>query len=112
MTHFLVRLLASPRDSRHLLGVPADAVACVFNVDGVLVASAAIHAQAWRATFDDFMDSRVAYTGTPFASFSVDVDYPRLIHGRTRLESVQAFLASRGISLPEDLRPMRREPRR
>lgn len=101
MKHFLVRLVASPRDAKHLLGVPGDAIACVFNVDGVLVASAAIHAQAWRTTFDEFIATRVAYSGMTFASFSVDVDYPRLIHGKTRLESVHAFLASRGISLPD-----------
>ena len=42
----LVRLVASPREARLLLGLSADVSACVFNVDGVLVASAAIHADA------------------------------------------------------------------
>jgi HAD superfamily hydrolase (TIGR01509 family) len=100
MKHFLIRVVASPRDAQCLLGLPADAVACVFNVDGILVASAAIHAEAWRVTFDEFITTRVEYTGIPFVSFSIAVDYPRLIHGRSRLASVQAFLASRGISLP------------
>ncbi|HEX2303079.1 MAG TPA: HAD-IA family hydrolase [Gaiella sp.] len=99
--HLLVRLVASPWETRRLLGLPADAVACVFNVDGVLVPSAAIHAEAWRVTFDEFLARRIEPTGIPFASFSVTVDYPRLVHGRTRAESVRAFLASRGITLPE-----------
>jgi HAD superfamily hydrolase (TIGR01509 family) len=98
---FLVRLVATSWESKRLLGVPADAVACVFNVDGVLVPSAAIHAEAWRTTFDEFIARHNERTGEPAASFSVGVDYPRLVHGRTRVGSVHEFLTSRGISLPD-----------
>ena len=101
MKQFLVRLVASSWESKRLLGVPADALACVFNVDGVLVPSAAIHAEAWRATFDEFVNRYNERTGVPVASFSVGVDYPRLIHGRTRVAGVHGFLASRGITLPD-----------
>jgi len=101
MRHFLVRLVASPREARRLLGLPADVVACVFNVDGVLVPSAAIHAEAWRETFDALIAGRIDRTGFGYASFSVEVDYPRHVHGRTRMESVREFLASRGIALPD-----------
>ncbi len=98
---FLVRLVASPWEAKRLLGLPADAVACVFNVDGVLVPSASIHAEAWKAMFDEFIAMEIERTGVPFASFSIGVDYPRLIHGRTRVASVREFLASRGITLPD-----------
>ncbi len=98
---FLVRLVATSWESKRLLGVPTDAVACVFNVDGVLVPSAAIHAEAWRMTFDELIARQIERTGVPFASFSVGVDYPRLIHGKTRVGSVHEFLASRGITLPD-----------
>jgi hypothetical protein len=84
-----------------LLGLPADVAACVFNVDGVLVGSAAIHAEAWRETFDEFISRRVERTGGSFAPFSLHVDYPTHIHGRSRVEAVREFLASRGISLPD-----------
>lgn len=97
----LVRLLASPREAKQLLGLPPDVAACVFNVDGVLVASAAIHADAWKEMFDEFIAKRVERTGGSFASFSRRVDYPKLIHGRSREDAVRGFLASRGISLPE-----------
>jgi HAD superfamily hydrolase (TIGR01509 family) len=99
--HFLVRLVATSWESKRLLGVPADAAACVFNVDGVLVPSASIHAEAWRMTFDEFIARHIERTGVPFASFSVVVDYPRLVHGRSRVGSVHEFLASRGITLPD-----------
>jgi beta-phosphoglucomutase-like phosphatase (HAD superfamily) len=97
----LVRLLASPREAKQLLGLPADVTGCVFNVDGVLVASAAIHAEAWKRVFDDFVFHWIDRTGATFATFSRRVDYPRLIHGRSRVGAVREFLASRGISLPE-----------
>lgn len=101
MKQFLVRLVASSWESKRLLGLPADAVACVFNVDGVLVPSAAIHAEAWRVMFDEFVHRRIELTHIPVASFSVGVDYPRLIHGRSRVTAVHEFLASRGITLPD-----------
>ena len=97
----LVRLVASPREAKQLLGLPADVAGCVFNVDGVLVASAEIHAEAWKRVFDDFIFHWIDRTGVTFASFSRRIDYPRLIHGRSRVGAVREFLASRGISLPE-----------
>ena len=97
----LVRLLASPREAKQLLGLPADVTGCVFNVDGVLVASASIHAEAWKRVFDDFIFHWIDRTGATFATFSRRIDYPKLIHGRSRVGAVREFLASRGISLPE-----------
>jgi beta-phosphoglucomutase-like phosphatase (HAD superfamily) len=97
----LVRLLASPREAKQLLGLPPDVSGCVFNVDGVLVASAAIHAEAWKRTFDEFIFHWIDRTGGTFATFSRRIDYPKLIHGRSRVGAVREFLASRGISLPE-----------
>jgi beta-phosphoglucomutase-like phosphatase (HAD superfamily) len=101
MKNFLVRLVATSWESKRLLGLPPDAVACVFNVDGVLVPSASIHAEAWKATFDEFIAEQIERTGVPFPSFSRAADYPTLIHGRSRIASVHAFLASRGITLPD-----------
>src|SRR5215217_4548500 len=85
-------LLVSRPNLKGLLGLPAAVTACVFNLDGVLVGSAALHAAAWAATF-------VERTGGQFAPFNARVDYGRHIHGKPRLDGVHAFLASRGISL-------------
>jgi len=103
LKQFLVRLVATSWESKRLLGVPADAVACVFNVDGVLVPSSTIHAEAWKATFDGLITRLIERTGVPFPSFSMSADYPQLIHGRSRIGSVHEFLASRGITLPDGL---------
>lgn len=97
----LVRLVAAPWEVRRLLALPSDTEACVFNVDGVLVGSAAIHAEAWRQTFDEFEYRWIERTGGAFPPFTVTVDYPRLIHGKSRTDAVRDFLASRGVELPE-----------
>ena len=95
-----IRLL--PRtDARLLLGLPPVVTGCVFNLDGVLIGSAAVHAAAWGETFDEFVTRRTEQTGGRFAPFDSQEDYAKHIHGRPRLEGVRSFLASRGISLPE-----------
>jgi HAD superfamily hydrolase (TIGR01509 family) len=94
-------LTLSAWDARQLLGLPEDVDACVFNLDGVLIGSASLHTAAWTQTFDEFISRRVERTGGRFAPFNPGVDYPRHIHGKPRLDGVRAFLASRGISLPE-----------
>jgi len=86
---------------QQLLGLPADVTACVFNLDGVLVPSAAVHAAAWKETFDAFILERAERTRGRFAPFDPVGDYSRHLHGRPRLDGVRDFLASRGIRLPE-----------
>jgi beta-phosphoglucomutase family hydrolase len=88
-------------DARRLLGLPSRVVACVFNLDGVLIGSAVVHAAAWTETFDEFISARLERTRGRFAPFNPRTDYQRYLHGRPRLDGVRAFLASRGISLPE-----------
>ena len=94
-------LALSLTDVRRLLGLPHDVTTCVFNLDGVLVPSAALHAAAWRETFDEFVIRRTERTRGQFAPFSPQLDYYAHIHGKPRLEGVRALLESRGIRLPE-----------
>jgi HAD superfamily hydrolase (TIGR01509 family) len=94
-------LLVSRSNLRRLLGLPSAVTACVFNLDGVLIGSAALHVAAWTETFDEFILARVERTGGRFAPFNPRTDYQEHIHGKPRLEGVRAFLASRGISLPD-----------
>jgi beta-phosphoglucomutase-like phosphatase (HAD superfamily) len=96
----LVRLVASPREAKQLLGLPSSVVACVFTLDGVLVPSSEVHAEAWKETFDEFLWSRVERRGGELVPFSRRADYPMLVYGRSRETAVRDFLASRGISLP------------
>ena len=97
----LVRLVTSPWESMRLLGLPPGIGGCVFNLDGVLVASAEFHGEAWKETFDEFLSSWAEPAAEPLARFSLESDYPTLVHGRPREVAVREFLASRGISLPE-----------
>ena len=95
------RLRLPPWEARRLLGLGPDVAACIFNLDGVLIGSAAAHAAAWAVTFDELISRRIERTGGQFAPFNPGVDYTRHIHGKPRLDGVRAFLASRGIRLPE-----------
>jgi HAD superfamily hydrolase (TIGR01509 family) len=94
-------VLVSRSALRSVLGLPSAVRACVFNLDGVLIASAELHSAAWAETLDPFVDSRVERTGGHFARFDPRTDYLRHFHGKPRLNGVRGFLASRGIALPE-----------
>jgi hypothetical protein len=43
--------------------------AAVFDLDGVLTETAAIHAQAWKRLFDEFLAKRATASGTAFQPF-------------------------------------------
>ena len=94
-------LALSVPDVQRLLGLPNDVTTCVFNLDGVLVPSAVLHAAAWKETFDEFVLRRTERTRGRFEPFSTYQDYYAHIHAKPRLEGVRALLASRGIRLPE-----------
>jgi HAD superfamily hydrolase (TIGR01509 family) len=83
------------------LGLPAHVTACLFDLDGVLTDSGALQALAWGEVFDDLLLRHAERTGWHFIPFDRDADYRAYIDGRPRLEGVDAFLASRGIRLPE-----------
>jgi beta-phosphoglucomutase-like phosphatase (HAD superfamily) len=97
----LVRLVSSQWESLRLLGLPPGITGCVFNLDGVLVASAEFHGEAWKETFDEFLSGWLERPAEPLPRFSLEADYPTLVHGKPREAAVREFLASRGISLPE-----------
>jgi HAD superfamily hydrolase (TIGR01509 family) len=94
-------LLVPRSNLRRLLGLPSTVSACVFNLNGVLISSTALHAAAWAETFDPFLLARTERTRGRFAPFNPGADYLEHIHARPRLDGVRNFLASRGISLPE-----------
>jgi beta-phosphoglucomutase-like phosphatase (HAD superfamily) len=84
-----------------MLGLPATARACLFDLEGVLTDSARLHAVAWGEVFDDFLLRLADKAGWQFIPFDRDVDYRAYLDGRPRLEGIHAFLDSRGIRLPE-----------
>ena len=84
-----------------MLGLSTTVRACLFDLDGVLTDSALLHARAWAEVFDNFLLRLSDKTGWHFIPFDRNADYRAYIDGRPRLEGVHAFLASRGIHLPE-----------
>jgi beta-phosphoglucomutase-like phosphatase (HAD superfamily) len=93
--------LTPRRDARRVLALPPGVSACVFNLEGVLIGSAVLHAAAWTETLDEFIWARTERSGGRFAPFNPRTDYAQHIHDKPRLDGVRDFLASRGISLPE-----------
>ena len=73
----------------------------IFDMDGVLTRTAALHAAAWQELFDEFLRRRAAARGEPLRPFDVESDYRAYVDGKPRYEGVRSFLASRAIELPE-----------
>jgi beta-phosphoglucomutase family hydrolase len=84
-----------------VLGLPDQVRACLFDLDGVLTKTATVHAAAWKQMFDDYLRQRAQRTEEPFVAFDTDSDYGEYVDGKPRYDGVRAFLASRGIELPE-----------
>ena len=84
-----------------VLGLPDGIRACQFDLDGVLTQTAKVHAAAWKRMFDDYLRERAERTGERFVPFDAVADYDEYVDGRPRYDGVRAFLASRGIELPE-----------
>ncbi|WP_020117247.1 beta-phosphoglucomutase family hydrolase [Streptomyces canus] len=79
------------------LGLPEEIKACLFDLDGVVTRTAVVHAAAWKEMFDAFLRER---EGGHFRPFD-DHDYDEYVDGLPRADGVRAFLASRGIDLPD-----------
>ncbi len=72
------------------LGIPEKITALLFDLDGVLTSTAVLHRKAWRQTFEDM--------GQPFS----EQDYLAYVDGKPRYDGVRSFLASRGLTPPEE----------
>ncbi|WP_024440350.1 beta-phosphoglucomutase family hydrolase [Mycobacterium sp. UM_WGJ] len=92
---------AATEEGGHVLGLPETVRACLFDLDGVLTDTASVHTRAWKTMFDTYLSARAERTGEPFVPFDPEGDYRRFVDGRKRDDGVRAFLASRGITLPD-----------
>jgi beta-phosphoglucomutase family hydrolase len=84
-----------------VLGLPDHVTACLFDLDGVLTDTAAVHNKAWTAMFNEFLRNRAERTGEPYVPFDPQGDYTAYVDGKPRSDGVRDFLTSRGITLPE-----------
>ena len=65
--------------------------AVLFDLDGVLTDSAALHTRSWKTLFDAFLRDRD----------DEDADYRAFVDGKPRLDGIKSFLVARGIDLQE-----------
>jgi beta-phosphoglucomutase family hydrolase len=87
------------RSVRPVDGILERFDALLFDLDGVVTKTAAVHATAWKQLFDEFLRQE-AGGGEPFRPFRLPEDYVRHVDGRRRYDGVDTFLRSRGIELP------------
>jgi alpha,alpha-trehalose phosphorylase len=85
-------LLQSRRMKTHL-----DFDAVLFDLDGVLTATSALHAACWKQTFDEVLAER------GHEPFDVERDYLAHVDGKPRRDGVRDFLRARRIPAPEPL---------
>lgn len=78
---------------------PSRFDAFAFDLDGVVTKTAAVHAAAWKRTFDELLARRAR--GGPWRPFDVEGEYRRYVDGKPRRDGIRAFLEARGIALPE-----------
>jgi alpha,alpha-trehalase len=71
----------------------------LFDLDGVVTDTAAVHAQAWKRLFDTYLAAREG-RDTASAPFRLPEDYTAHVDGKPRNEGVRSFLLARGIDLP------------
>jgi beta-phosphoglucomutase family hydrolase len=74
---------------------------CLFDLDGVLTDTAAVHAAAWKEMFDVFLRDYAEQHGIPFQPFDARAEYDAYVDGKPRVNGVRDFLAARGIELPD-----------
>jgi len=74
--------------------------AVLFDLDGVLTATAKLHAAAWKQMFDEFLRRWAERHGQAFVPFDITDDYHHYVDGKQRFDGVRSFLESRQIDLP------------
>ena len=79
---------------------PRQFDAVLFDLDGVVAKTAAVHANAWKQLFDEFLEARNKTENKSFSPFDVDKDYRKYVDGKPRYEGVKSLLESRGIDIP------------
>ena len=78
-----------------------DFDAVLFDLDGVLTSTRALHRAAWKQTFDEFLAEWDERRGSENQPFDDRGEYATYVDGKERQDGVRDFLASRGIELPE-----------
>ncbi|MEV4729972.1 trehalose-phosphatase [Saccharopolyspora sp. NPDC049426] len=71
----------------------------VFDMDGVITDTAAVHSAAWKRLFDQYLAERPHASNEDHQPFR-RADYADYVDGKRRIDGVLDFLGSRGIAVP------------
>jgi len=77
-----------------MLGLPDNVRGLLFDLDGVLTKTAAVHNEAWKQMFDAFLKRRADERREEFVPFDPRSDYDRYVDGKPRYDGVRSFLES------------------
>ena len=83
------------------LGLPSIVEVCLFDLDGVLTDSDALHAAAWAQALEPVLLALTQDEPAHYTPFDHDADYHAYFDGRLRTEGIRLFLAGRGLRLPD-----------
>lgn len=75
--------------------------AVLFDLDGVLTETAALHARCWKQAFDPVLAAWGRRFRRVQPPFDIARDHVRFVDGKRREDGARDFLRSRGIDLPE-----------
>ena len=70
-----------------MLGLPDGTRGCLFDLDGVITKTAALHAAAWTKMFNEFLHEQATQTGQPFVPFDPVRDYEQNHKNQILLEA-------------------------
>jgi beta-phosphoglucomutase family hydrolase len=73
--------------------------AVIFDLDGVITDTAAIHSSAWKEMFDEYLFRHAEKNKIPFKAFTHEHDYLPYVDGKPRYKGVASFLESRQINI-------------
>ena len=68
--------------------LPASIRACLFDLDGVLTDTAALHAAAWKESFDEYLLVGGSAADAAYRPFDIDGDYRTFVDGKRRADGV------------------------
>ena len=91
--------MGSDRNDVRVTVDPRHHDAVLFDLDGVITDTAALHEAAWKELFDSYLASREPSEAENHDPFTA-ADYRRHIDGKPRYDGVRDFLAARGVALP------------
>jgi beta-phosphoglucomutase-like phosphatase (HAD superfamily) len=76
-----------------------DFDAYIVDLDGVVTDTASLHAKAWKQLFDGLIVTQKLFNGNE--PFRIGEDYALHVRGRSHIDAIRKFFASRDIVLPD-----------